>query len=456
MPCRKGICEHDHPSAALGTARTIRPGVAVTSAPDQGSIGRLGPFRHRAFAVYWTGGVLSNIGTWLHAIASSIFVYQLTGSVLAVGILNFVGFLPTLLLSVVGGSISDRFDRRKVVIWTHVASALLTVPLAAMTFAGMVAEWHLIVVSFGLNAGWAIAKPSLMAMLPALVPRDEVTDAVGLNALQFILGQIIGPTIAALVIATAGPAWAFSINAITFLGPILGMVYLQRRGLGGPAPTSLVADEAPARPSASAFVRERPWVLALLAGVIACTAPLEMVSSLAPALVVEGLAEPESAAGLIVAAMNIGAALALLVFVPLRKRGWSEPMAAIGLGLQAIGLACTSIADGLPMAAASVGLVGFGFSLCFPILTGTLQAEVPDAVRGRVMGFHQMAHLGNRPFAALAAGALGATVGPQPAIIAGAILAPIGLIMSRRAWDALRRSRIQERSTVSALERSAS
>jgi MFS family permease len=424
----------------------------MTTARGHGSTGRLGPFRHRAFAIYWAGGVLSNIGTWLHAIASSIFVYQLTGSVLAVGILNFVGFLPTLLFSVVGGSISDRFDRRHVVIWTHAASALLTVPLAALTFAGVVAEWHLIVVSFGLNAGWAIAKPSLMAMLPALVPRDEVTDAVGLNALQFILGQIIGPTIAALVIATAGPGWAFSMNAITFVGPILAMVYLERRGLAGRTSGRAVAGEPTTRPSASAVVRERPWVLALLAGVIACTAPLEMISSLAPALVVEGLAEPESAAGLIVAAMNIGAALALLVFVPLRKRGWSEPMAAIGLGLQAIGLVCTSIADSLPMAAASVGLVGFGFSLCFPILTGTLQAEVPDAVRGRVMGFHQMAHLGNRPFAALAAGALGATVGPQPAVIAGALLAPLGLIMSRRAWSALRRSRVEESATATGLE----
>jgi MFS family permease len=153
--------------------------------------------------------------------------------------------------------------------------------------------------------------------------------------------------------------------------------------------------------------------------------------------VVEGLREPVSAAGLLVAAQSIGSALALIIFVPLRRRGWSRRMAAMGLALQAAGLIGAWLAPVLPVAVVAVVLVGFGFSLCFPVLTSALQLEVPDAVRGRIMAVHQTAHLGNRPIMAVTVGALATAFGAQPAVAAGAVLAPIGILATRRAWRLL-------------------
>jgi MFS family permease len=399
---------------------------------------RLGPFRHRAFALYWAGGVISNLGSWLQAVAGSIVVYQLTGSALAVGLLNFVGYLPIFLFSIAGGIVSDRFDRRRVAIWTHVVSGVLAAGLAVLTFAGVAGEIHLIVVFFALNTIYAIAKPSIIAILPSLVPRDEVTDAVGLNTLQFIIGQITGPIVAAIILATAGPGWAFTINALTFLGPILSMLYLQRRGIGAQSakPVDRHGNVAPTI-SAGAFVKGQPWVIAMLVGIVSVSAPLEVIRTLAPAIVVEGLGEAESAAGLIVAAQSVGSALALMAFVPLRRRGWSRRMAAVGLVFQASGLLGAAFAPSLLVALVAVAFIGFGFSLCFPVLTGTLQLEVPDGLRGRVMAFHQTAHLGNRPITALLFGAIATIVGAQHAAIAGAVLAPLGLYATRRAWRAL-------------------
>lgn len=399
---------------------------------------RMGPFRHRPFAIYWTGGLLSNLGSWLQAVAGSIFVYQLTGSALAVGLLNFVGYLPIFLFSIAGGVVSDRFDRRRIVIVTHLVSGAIAGALAIGTFAGIASEGHLIAAFFALNTSYAIAKPSIIALLPGLVPRDEVTDAVGLNTLQFILGQIGGPIIAAVVMATAGAGWAFTVNALTFLGPIASMLYLQRRGLG-------VRVDAPARTDGSpapgmrvgAFVRDQPWVVAMLAGIVSVSAPLEVVRTLAPAIAVEGLGQPESVAGLIVAAQSIGSAVALVAFVPLRRRGWSRPMVGVGLCLQALGLLGIALAPGLSLALVSVACTGFGFSLCFPVLTGTLQIRVPDSLRGRIMAMHQTAHLGNRPITALSFGGIATLVGAQHAALGGAILAPIGLLATRRAWQLL-------------------
>ncbi len=418
------------------------PGLAVVTDPAGGRgssfRARLGPFRHGPFAVYWAGGFLSNIGTWLQTVAASVFVYQLTRSTLAVGILNFAAFLPIFLFSLAGGVISDRFDRRTVVIVTHLASGLLATALAILAFTGGASEIHIVVIAFALNTSYAVAKPSLVSILPALVPRAELTEAVGINTLQFVTGQMVGPVLATIIIAIAGVPWAFAINALTYLGPIASMAYLLRRDLGARDPVTVGTRRSASGVAVSAvtFVREHSWVLALLLGIIACSAPLEVLRTLSPALA-DGLGQPESAAGLIVAAQSAGSALALLAFIPLRRRGRSNEVARIGLFLQAAGMIGAFLAHDLLIAVVAVAFVGFGFSLCFPVLTGSLQAEVPDEVRGRIMSFHQMAHLGNRPFAALGVGALASLVGPQPAILAGLILTPLGLFATRRAWRSM-------------------
>ncbi len=395
---------------------------------------RLGPFRHRPFAVYWAGGFVSNIGTWLQTVAASVFVYQLTGSPLAVGTLNFIGFLPIVLFSISGGVVSDRFDRRTVVIITHVISGGLAAVLAMTATLGLAGPELVMATAFALSTTYAFGKPALIALIPSLVPRDELTDAVGLNSLQFILGQLTGPTLAALLLATTGAPVAFGLNAATYLAPILSMAYLRRLGLGatsnlaGAGRSSSAADVGLAQ-----FVARNPWIFALLVGVVASSAPLEVVRTLAPAFVAEQLSQPESVAGLLIAAQSAGSALALLGFVPLRRRGQPRRVSALGLGLQAAGLLMTASALSLPQAALGVGLVGFGFSLTFPILTGALQEALPDRMRGRIMAVHQMAHLGNRPFTALAAGTLASLLATPAALAVAVALAPVGLLATQRA-----------------------
>ena len=420
------------------------PMPSAPAGPDRAtSVGRrLGPFRHPAFAVYWTGGFVSNIGTWLQTVAASVYVYQLTGSTIAVGILNFASFLPIFLFSILGGVVGDHFDRRVVVIVTHGVSGVLASILALIALAGAPSELAVIVIAFLLNTSYAVAKPALVSILPATVPRDEITDAVGINTLQFVIAQMIGPVLAAVMIATAGIGWAFALNAVSYLAPIIAMLDLWRRGLAGGTAgarhaASAVGGAANAvRIGAMAYVRSHPWVAAILVGIVACSAPLEIVRTLSPAIA-ESLGEPESAAGFLIAAQSVGSAIALLAFVPLRRSGRSRDLARVGLLVQAGGLVLTVVASNLTVAAIAGGLLGFGFSLSFPVLTSTLQAEVPDIVRGRVMAVHQMAHLGNRPFAALAAGATAAIVGAQPAVLIGVALAPLGLAAGARAWRAL-------------------
>lgn len=397
---------------------------------------RFGPFGHRPFAVYWSGGFLSNVGTWLQAVTGSVFVYDLTGSALAVGILNFATFLPVLLFSVPGGVLSDRFDRRVIIVVSHLFSFGISLGLAILIAAGGATEVHVIVLAFVLQTSATIAKPSLTAMLPALVPRAELTEAVGLNTLQFVGAQMVGPVLATIILTTSGYAWAFGINAATYLGPIVAMGYLARRGLAG---RGGVAERAAARSATTigAYIGTHRWIGSLLLGVISTSAILEVIRTTAPVLVTERLGAPSSVTGLIVAAQSVGSVAGLLAFVPLRRRNLSRSIAVTGLLLQAAGLAIVSAATAIPVAAAGVAAIGMGFSLCFPVVTGILQTEIPDAMRGRIMSIHQMAHLGNRPFTALAAGALAATFGVPIACLAALVLVPMGLIAVRSAWHQL-------------------
>jgi MFS family permease len=399
---------------------------------------RLGPFGEMAFATYWAGGLLSNIGTWLQAVVGSVFVYDRTGSALAVGILNFATFLPILIFSVWGGLLSDRFDRRHFAVVTHVISFVIAAALAVLSIFGAVTEVHVIVTAFLLQTSWSIAKPSVISMIPALVPRPMLGEAVGLNTLQFMIAQLVGPVLATILLGTAGYTLAFAINAATFVGPILSMLYLYARDLAGP---DAVARRAAGQSGVGiiAYIRSQPWIASVLVGVVATSAVIEFVRTTSPAFVSLRLGQPSNDTGLIVAAQSVGMVIGILASVPLGRRGLARTMAPVGLVFQMVGLLVAAGATQMAVAAPAVALIGCGFSFCFPVLTSTLQSEVPDAVRGRLMSIHQMAHLGNRPFAALAAGAITASYGVPAALLAGMVLAPIGLIAVRAAWRALDR-----------------
>jgi MFS family permease len=396
---------------------------------------RLGPFAHRGFTAFWIGGFISNIGTWLQTVAASVYVFQITGSAFAVGVLNFASFLPVFLFSLVGGVVGDRFDRRLVVIVTHSTSVVFAAILAVVSFSGGASELDVIVIAFALNTSWAIAKPAYVSIVPAIVPKDQITEAVGLNTLQFVIGQMVGPILAAILIATVGVSWAFAVNALTYLAPMVAMAYLWHLRLGG-GTASTNRKRGEVKIDVVPYVRSHRWVLFLLVGVIAISAPIEVIRTLSPALA-QALGSPASDAGLIVAAQSIGSAIALLAFIPIQRAGRSRQLAGLGLAIQAVGIVATFLAQGLALALAGGALMGFGFSLCFPVLTSTLQAEVPDGVRGRVMALHQMSHLGNRPFAALAAGVAAVAIGVQPATLIGLVLTPIGFVAARRAWRGL-------------------
>ncbi|MFL5757946.1 MAG: MFS transporter [Chloroflexota bacterium] len=391
---------------------------------------RLGLLAERDFAIYWSGGLLSNVGTWLQTVAAAVLMLNLTGSPLMVGLLGTCAFLPILLFTVFAGAASDRFDRRRIVVVTHLVAMVITAVLAAAALGGRLEPWMLLAVAFLTNAAYSFAKPALTSLLPAVVPRERLAEASAVNTLQFTLGQTIGSLIAAVILLVSTPGVAFAINALTYLGPVVAMFLISPRSTR----VATVSSRASSGITAGfRFLWATPALLAAIVAVAASSSMLEATRTLSPVLVTDVLGADDSATGLMIAAASLGSAMAILAIPRLLAALPLGRVAAIGFVVQISGLLLQGFAPGLPAALAGACLVGVGFSFSFTQMTAMLQLGAPDELRGRVMSIHTLCHLGLRPFTALIVGSAATLAGGRAAILLFAVLAPIGLAAAARA-----------------------
>jgi MFS family permease len=386
---------------------------------------RLGVFRHRDFSLYWSGGLLSNTGTWLQNVTAAVHIYLLTQSAMMVGVLSAVTFLPILLFGLWGGVASDRFDRRRIVIVTHIVSMVAMAILTWLAIAGLVTPLILLVNAFVVNTAWAFAKPALVTLLPSLVEREELVEATASNSLQYTLAQFVGPMLSAGILAVANPSVAYGLNTLTFLGPILAMLLIRSWKL---VPSSRSDEGKPwqALLAGLRYVRDQPVVGGMLLAVASSAALPEVVRTMSPIYAVEVLKSPEAAAGLLIGAQGFGAAIALFAMPALRRIGDSRLVVA-GVAAQALGMLILAIAPGLEIANAGSFVAGCGFAIVFTHLTAHLLEVPSDTMRGRVMALHTVANLGLRPITAVLVGWGATVVDPRLVLVGFIVLAPLTL-----------------------------
>lgn len=386
---------------------------------------RLGLLRHRNFAWFWMAGVTSNTGTWAHVVASTILVFALTQSTAALGVLGFATYLPLLLFTLPAGVIADRFDRRRVVVLTHMLAVAAAATLATLVLLEKASLEAYAVSGFAVYTAYAISKPALSAIFPSLVPRDEIAKATALNSLTYVLGQFFGPLIASIAVALQVPAAAFALNAGSYLVVMVVVTRLPLR-----------SQEAPERRLSSLgdqlldglrfALRNRDVRVMLI--VLAVAAPLpEVMRLMAPAISVRIVANQEGEfAGLIAAAVGLGSATGLFAAARYLKPELIRAAIHTGLVVLAVASLLLATAPNALVAIAAALAVGGGFSIAFASVTGAIQAAVPDALRGRVLSIHTLVHLGTRPLFTPIVGLLGVLVGIGWATVAFVAILPLG------------------------------
>ncbi len=388
--------------------------------------------RHRNYRLFFSGQLISLIGTWMQNIAQAWLVYALTGSPLYLGIVSFVSAIPALTLTLGAGVVVDRVPKRTLLLMTQAFMMILAFILAVDVFSGWVQPWHIVILSFSLGIANAFDAPGRQAFVVEMVEdRADMQNAIALNSAIFQLARIIGPTMAGIALAAVGAAWCFLLNGISFIAVIIGLWMMRLRPTAGP------------RQSASALAQMREgvayvWRNGTVRTLISLVAVSNLFafgySSLMPAFADDVLNAGPEGLGLMSAAVGVGALGGALLVASLGNFERKGELLTFGnLFFPAMILVFASL-RWLPASLVVLAAIGFGFLIQNATTNTLIQATVPDELRGRVMAVYMLVFNGLFPLGSLLAGAIAQSFGiPAGAIFGASIALAWGLILFWRA-----------------------
>ena len=377
---------------------------------------RLAALRHRDFRLFWSGQLVSLIGTWMQSVGQAWLVLELTGSPFHLGLVTALQFTPILLLSPVGGALSDRFPKRRIILLTQAAMMGQAFVLAALVWSGQVRYWHVAVLAAIYGLGRAIDIPARQSYITDLVGRGDLANAVALNSLVFNGARIVGPAVAGLLIARFGVGLAFFLNGLSFVAVLAAL--LATRTPGNPDPAGRLGIRAGIW-GALAYAARTPPVAFTLSLIVAVSVLVLNFNVVVPLVAKDVLGEGAHGFGLLMSSLGAGAVMAGIGLTLLRRGRPSLRFLALSATVLSAGTASLGLVGHFGTAA--VLLVGLG---CCQILfsTGcntTLQLTTPDALRGRVMGLYALANAGMTPFGSLLVGTVAEHLGVRAACLVG-------------------------------------
>lgn len=385
--------------------------------------------RQRTFGLWFLGNLANNSGTWLYNVAAAVVVYNLTRSALQVGLVSIAQYVPLAVLSPWAGALSDRLDRRKLLLASQVFSASCATAFAVVVMitgtAGLPGTWPVILTSAGIGLGMAFAAPPMQALVPALVDPDDLDVAVTLTSLTFNVGRALGPAAAGVVIFTLGVEAAFAVNAATFAVLILVLAVIRPR----PRPPGAGGDRSVR--AGLVYVWRDATMLRLLVAVGAVGFASDPIATLAPPLA-EAVGGGERLVAFLVSSFGLAAATVALLGARIYRRYPLPSAGRAGCLVLVTGLAVAAVAPTAPVALAGFAVMGAGYLLGLNSFTALLQRRVPDALRGRVMALWTVAFLGSRPLAALADGAVADLFGVRPAFAVAVAAALTAAFVTRK------------------------
>jgi MFS family permease len=418
------------------------PGVPddATRAASVRAPARLGALRHRDFRLFWSGQLVSLVGTWMQSVGQAWLVLELTGSPFHLGLVNALQFTPILLLSPVGGALSDRWRKRRIILATQAVMMVQALALALLVGSGLVRYWHVALLAAIYGLGRAIDIPARQAYVTDLVGTSDVPNAVALNSVVFNGARIVGPAVAGLLIARFGVAPAFLLNGLSFVAVLAALALVRTEGAPDPAGRRGIRQGLL---EGTAYAARTPSIAFTLGLLVVVSLLVLNFNVLVPLIARDVLDQGAHGFGLLMSSLGAGAvagALGLAVF----RRGRPPLAFAAGAAVAlCVGTGALALVGHFGVAAAV--LTGLG---CCQILFSTscntiLQLATPDALRGRVMGLYALTFAGMTPFGSLLVGTIAEHAGVRVACAVGGatgLLAVAALVtVGRRAgiaWTA--------------------
>ena len=374
------------------------------------------------FGPFVLGNLLSNCGTWFQNIAQALLIYRLTGSTFLVGVVNFAQFVGVFVLAPWAGNAADRYDRKRLLVVTQLSAVAVTAVLAALSAADLAPSAVVIVLAFILGLSTAFAIPAMQALVPLLVPIEDLGPAIAINSVSFTLARAVGPVLGAVVVGGLGIPAAFAFNSVSYLALVGGLLLVH------PAPQAARHLERPRLADSVKILKDDLRLATLLLVIVGVALSCDPVSTLTPGFATTIYHHSDSTTGFLVGAFGLGSAIAGITLAS--RRGGPERRIIVMAAVQAVAMAAFGLSSTLGLGLVLLFISGFGFLTATTSATTAVQLEVDDRLRGRVMALWSVAFLGVRPFGSLIDGAVASGAGLRPGALLMAVpAAAVSLMM---------------------------
>lgn len=340
----------------------------------------LAPLRHRNYALYWTGQLVSMSGTWIEVTATSWLLYQLTDSPFLLGLGGVFRALPIFAFALLGGTVADRVERRRLLLITQSASVATSLVLGTLVVTGQVAPWHIYVISLVNATIAAFDAPGRQSLFPTLVPRGQLQNAITLNSMIFRTSNLVGPAVAGLLIARVGTAAPFFVNAVSYFAIIGGLLAMRIPVVAARSHGSLREDIV----GGLRYVRASQ-ILPLILAVEAAFSIFGHNQALVTIFARDVLGAGPEGLGLLLSAIGAGALAGMVLLVAvgdIRRKG----AFMLGAGvLYAVMLVVFAWSRSFELSLAVLAILGFADATWGTLRNAIAQLAADDAYRGRVM-----------------------------------------------------------------------
>src|SRR5438552_9474810 len=378
--------------------------------------------RHRNFRLFWTGQMVSLIGTWMQTTGQAWLVLQLTKSAWALGLVGALQFLPVMLFALFGGVLADRVPKRTLILFTQSFSLLQAAVLWLLVATGTVQLWHIFVLAILLGITNALDMPTRQAFVSEMVGHEDLSNAVALNSSVFNMARIIGPGLGGLIIAWLGITPLFLLNALSFIPVLIGLAMIDTKRLHAVA-RPVVQQVTVAKTGAIrsireglAYIRQKPSVLLIIAVVGTISLFGINFNVVLPLFATDVLNVGPAGFGFISSAFGVGSLLSALWLA------WQNKKPSISFLLLASMVFCVlemlfALSHWYMLSLALIACVGFAQMAFSAISNTTLQTVTPDHLRGRIISVYMLVFAGSIPLGNLFTGGLAHLFGAPIALL---------------------------------------
>lgn len=373
---------------------------------------------------------MSNIGTWMQNVAQSWLIYRMTGDdPLYLGLLGFTFAVPMTILPPIGGAIADRVDRIKLLYFTQTTALLVAAILAALAWSDALRPWHMLVASFSGATLLAFDNPTRQALVPDLVPREDLQNALSLNAATFTGAALVGPAIAGALLGRIGAGWLFMLNAVSFVAVIGALAAMKKVPSHAPKREALRDAVLSGLRYAKAHAEIR--TLLLLSAIAAIFA--RSYQQLLPIFAARVWHAESGAYGALLSAGGAGALIGAIALSSARATDRHARVMLTGGAALVAALLLFAWMPVLPLGVGMLVLVGISVTIFSTMIATKIQLEVPRELRGRVIGLYTITLIGLPALGSLAMAALARFAGAPQAVTCGALVLGVALLVASRA-----------------------